>query len=164
MNYFYSRRLSIVAFVCVATFIFSCKKDKEKEDDPIPETTTNISSIGATESHNNGQNCINCHISGGQGKGIFIVAGSVFDSLQTTNRINGTVTLYSGINGTGSSVATLYVDGKGNFYTTENINFSNGLFPIVKASNGDIRYMPSSVSTGQCNSCHGVNVRKIWVK
>lgn len=153
---------SILFVASLITLLFSCKKDKK--NDSGNEVETNISSKGETESHNNGQNCMNCHVSGGQGKGIFVVAGSVYDSLQTSNRINGTITLYSAANGSGSSVATIYVDGNGNFFTTETVDFVNGLYPSIKSSNGDVHYMPTSVSNGRCNSCHGVNARKIWVK
>ena len=77
---------------------------------------TNISATNGTASHNNGQNCMNCHKDGGSGEGgCFLIAGSVYDSTETVANPNGTVKLFSGLNGTGTLKATLHVDGKGNF-------------------------------------------------
>jgi len=140
--------------IIVVLLIQSCSRDK----------ATNISAYNDTESHNMGQNCMNCHKPGGKGKGAFQAAGNVYDSLQTTIRTNGTVKLYTGSNGSGSVKATIQVDGNGNFFTTETIDFTGGLYPCITGSNGDVHYMPYSISMGQCNSCHGVNTNKIWLK
>ena len=78
----------------------------------------NISSTHDDESHNMGQNCLNCHKSGGSGEGWFSLAGTVYDSLKTATLPNSTVKLYSGPNGTGSLIGIIEVDGLGNFYTT----------------------------------------------
>lgn len=68
-----------------------------------------------------------------------------------------------GPDGTGNLKATLEVDQKGNFYTTESIDFGSGLYVLVQ---GDqlTNYMNSSVINGQCNSCHQSAAERIWVK
>ena len=50
-------------------------------------------------------------------------------------------------------MATLEVDGRGNFYTTESINWTAGLYPVVQSDQG-FRYMVTPTTTGACNSCH----------
>lgn len=132
----------------------SCEKNNE----------TKISKNNGDESHNMGQDCMHCHNSNGKGEGVFMAAGTVYDSLMTSTRKNGTVRLYSGPNQTGNLRATIEVDGKGNFYTTENIDFTGGVFPTITGSSGDIHYMSSTTSIGECNSCHGVTTNKIYVR
>jgi hypothetical protein len=68
--------------------------------------------------------------------------------------------LYTGPNGTGTVVATLSVDNKGNFYTSEQINFGSGVYPSY-SDGSNTKYMGSTTSIGQCNSCHGVTTGKI---
>lgn len=132
----------------------SCQKNDE----------TNISGYNSNESHNMGQNCMVCHNAEGKGSGVFMAAGTVYDSLFTTTRKNGTVRLFSGPNQTGTLRATIQVDGKGNFYTTENIDFAGGVYPVITGSSGDIHYMIAKISMGECNSCHGVTNDNIWVR
>lgn len=132
----------------------SCMKNDE----------TNISSYNSDESHNMGQNCMHCHNTTGKGKGTFMAAGTVYDSLMTTTRKNGTVKIYTGPNASGTLRASIEVDGQGNFYTTENIDFAGGVYPIITGSSGDIHYMTETISMGQCNSCHGITTNKIWVR
>lgn len=122
---------------------------------------TNISATNSHESHNMGQNCMNCHINGGEGKGCFLAAGTVYDNTASNIYANATVRLYSQPNGAGSIVATIQGDAKGNFYTTANIDFGSGLYPSVTNSSGQTMYMSSSTTTGACNSCHGVSQAKI---
>lgn len=124
---------------------------------------TNISQAGSRESHNMGLNCMNCHKSGGEGEGCFKAAGTVYDSLLTTPKSSGTIRLYSGPNGTGSVVATIAVDAKGNFHTTDEINFGSGVYPSVTNASGQTNYMSSSITQGACNSCHGISNDRIWI-
>jgi hypothetical protein len=152
------KKTSFPLFMILSFGIFfltqSCQKNNE----------TNISGYNDTESHNMGQNCMNCHNPDGKGQGSFVAAGTVYDSLFTTRRKNGTVKLYTGLKATGTLRATIEVDGNGNFYTTEDIDFSGGIYPTITGSEGDIHYMTSSIQMGQCNSCHGVTTNKIWVR
>ncbi len=100
---------------------------------------------------------MNYHKQGGSGEGLFQVAGTVIFP-------NATVYLYTGPNGTGTLKYTLEVDGKGNFYTTEKIDFgANGLFPAIKGKNKTY-YMPTAVTSGSCNGCHGVTTRKLYTE
>jgi hypothetical protein len=119
----------------------------------------------SSASHNNGQNCMNCHKSGGQGggEGWFVVAGSVFMPDKISLNANGNILLYSGANGSGTLVATIQVDGKGNFYTTDAIDFGNGLYPAIQGATGSLQYMGQVTRTGACNGCHGVSTDRLWV-
>jgi hypothetical protein len=116
------------------------------------------------ESHNMGLNCMNCHHTNGPGEGCFIVAGTVYDSLNNRTKSNGTIKIFTGPNGTGTLKATIEVDSKGNFYSSETLNFMEGMYPAAIGTGGDVKYMTSPVYTGQCNSCHRVSTNGIWVK
>jgi len=148
----------ILVFMTIISSILivlqSCKKEKNE---------VSISSHNQTESHNMGQNCMSCHISGGSGEGWFNIAGTVYDSLQTSTVPNTTIKLYTGPNGTGSLKETIQVDGLGNFFSTNNIDFGSGLYPAVTGTIST-KFMSTSITTGQCNSCHGVSTIKIWAK
>jgi hypothetical protein len=150
-----TRQWPLVFILTSLLIISSCEKENENE--------TNISTYGSQKSHNMGQNCMNCHKSGGPGEGWFQAAGTVYDSTGNATYPNATVKLYSGPNGTGNLKYTIQADGKGNFYTTESIDFSGGLYPAVSGTQGT-QYMGSSISMGQCNSCHGNTTNRIWTK
>ena len=124
---------------------------------------TNISATNGNKSHNMGQNCMNCHKSGGEGEGWFNAAGTVYNAAFTATKPNGTIKLYTGPDGTGTLKYTIQVDAKGNFYTTESISFGSGLYPSVTGTTGDVQYMSTAITTGACNSCHNVSTDKIWV-
>lgn len=124
---------------------------------------TNISKNNEDESHNMGKNCMQCHTDGGRGKGCFYVAGTVYDSLLDATKPNGVVKLYSGPNGTGNLVATIEVDDKGNFFTTDVVSFDTPVYPSVTGTSGNTKYMGSSIQKGECNSCHNVSTDPIWV-
>ena len=108
-----------------------------------------------------GQNCMNCHKSGGEGKGWFNVAGTVYTAGLSNTYPNTTVKLYTGPNGTGTLKYTINGDAKGNFFTTETIDFGSGLYPVVQGTS-TAKYMSTTTTTGQCNSCHGVSTDKLW--
>jgi hypothetical protein len=149
---------SILASIFVVIVIFlvspSCKKNNVCGE-------TNISESGGDDSHNFGQNCMNCHTSGGKGEGCFVVAGSVSNSALTSNLTSGTVKFYTEPNGGGTLKATVQIDSKGNFHTTESIDVI-GLYPVITGSNGVPHSMGSSLSSGSCNSCHGVSTGKLY--
>jgi hypothetical protein len=117
------------------------------------EEETVISSYGDTESHHVGANCLSCHTAGGSGEGRFIVAGTVYQADGTTVYPNTTVRLYTGANASGELVITVEVDGNGNFYTTEAVDWGTGLYPSVSSDN-ETRNMPTPTGSGACNSCH----------
>ena len=152
MKFYSSLTMVFLATVLVFTFP-SCKKNKCGD--------TNVSFSGGSKSHNFGQNCLNCHKSGGEGEGCFNVAGSASNSALTSNLTGGTIKLYTGAGGTGTLKYTIQIDSKGNFYTTESIDYS-GLYPAITGTSGATSYMSSSLNTGACNSCHGVSTGKIF--
>ncbi len=123
----------------------------------------NISSTDDDESHNMGQNCMNCHKSGGDGEGKFVVAGTAYHKGNDNTNPNGFIELYTEPAGKGTLVKRLEVDGKGNFFTTENMLFGSGLYPVAIGANGSKEYMLSPTINGACNSCHGVSQDKIRV-
>jgi hypothetical protein len=131
----------------------------EKEDEGCDEES--ISYIGGDESHNEGQNCMQCHKDGGEGEGCFVVAGTVYDSLQVNTISTGKVDFYTEPNGLGQKIKTVEIDSKGNFFTTDMFDLQ-GLYPVVTGPTGNKKYMGSALTTGQCNSCH-TSGNRIWV-
>jgi cytochrome c553 len=130
----------------LAVVLFSCEKEGACDE-------YNVSEINGDDSHNFGNNCMQCHQAGGEGEGCFITAGSVKDSSLTAPATSGQVEFYTLPNGGGTLMYTLQIDSKGNFYSTEAMSVT-GLYPAIKNANGT-HYMGSSLSTGACNSCHG---------
>lgn len=147
-------------------FIFTITSCVKKDNDVniVDHNIENISKFTDLRSHRAGENCMNCHISGGNGKGYFSVAGTVYDSTKIAVFPNRLIRLYSENNATGTLISELQVDGKGNFFTTDTISFKNGLYPIVLTSEGNFISMNEKVYTGQCSKCHGVTTGNIWTK
>ncbi len=132
------------------------------ENEGIEPNEQKISVYGGTESHNTGQSCMACHVQGGSGEGWFNVAGTVYDSLKTNPYPNATIKLFTEPGGAGTLAYTIQVDALGNFYTTESIEFGGGLYVSTQGSQST-KHMQSIVTNGDCNSCHGNSVDKIWV-
>jgi len=142
------KRTLIITVLASLSIIFSFQSCEEDEEG---------------ESHNTGQNCMNCHTAGGSGEGVFTVAGSVYDNSKVSVLPNASIRLYTDANGTGNLVATLQSDKNGNFYTTETIDFGSGLY-VLAEGNTTTKNMISSITTGACNSCHGVSADLIWTE
>ena len=131
---------------------------------------TFVSSHGSMESGSMKDNCtgMGCHQKGAE-QGGFAVAGSIYKSDGKTRYPNGTVYLYSqpkdslGKINDSTKVASIDVDGVGNFYTTHPINLYQGLYTIVVSSQGDTASMQDPIVNGSCNSCHGVSTVNIIV-
>jgi len=121
------------------------------------ENETVISTFDSSESHNIGRDCIECHKSGGEGEGWFTVAGSVYDVSLANLYAGATVKLSTEPLNGGTIVKTIEVDKKGNFYTTENVSFTDGLYVSVTGKTGIVKYMTQKISSGHCNNCHGTN-------
>ncbi len=138
--------LIITVLLCIFTFD-SCKKDKAGSG-------SKSSVYGGTESHNVGEACMRCHNSGGSNQYWWIVAGTVYKPDSTSLNPNSSVYLFSASNGGGTIAAALQVDGKANFYSTNSISFGSGLYPAVKSLSGQLIYMNSSITQGNCNGCH----------
>jgi hypothetical protein len=143
-------------FLFMLLVLFSCEKEESGEQKDL--TSTSLSS----ESHNNGQDCISCHKSGGRGDGWFNMAGSVYNSTQTVPYITATVELRTSQSGGGTLVKSVEVDQNGNFYTTDSINFGSGLYVSV-VGGVNTKYMSSTITNGACNSCHNSSNR-IWAE
>lgn len=149
----YSRLLIVFACLTVALVFVRCDKWIK------PENETQISSHGDDESIDddhmfNGQNCMNCHYTEGRGEGWFTLAGTTTD-----NNSTGLVRLYDGVNP--GTVATIEVDAAGNFYTTETIDFTTGLYVSITNDAGVEKFMSAKIYTGQCNLCHGVTTSNL---
>jgi hypothetical protein len=147
--------IMLAAAVAATLVVASCEKEEG-------ENETKISSYNSDESHKSGENCMNCHTSGGSDEGWFTVAGTVYESDSNTPYPNATVRLYTGPGGTGDLKATVEVDLLGNFYTTESIDFGEGLYTAVQGA-GEARHMTTTISHGACNSCHGTTTDRILI-
>lgn len=147
--------LLICATGVLAFAMPSCKKNYGKHD-------KKISQYNQTESHHAGENCMSCHSQGGGGEGWFEIAGTVYDTSYSSIIENATIRLYTGINGTGDLKYTIEGDKKGNFFTTKSVDFGNGLYPVVSGPTIS-NHMSTPITTGACNSCHGVSTDRIWV-
>ena len=145
--------LSFLLTVLSISF-FSCKKDAKCG-------ATNISASGGDDSHNNGQNCMQCHTDGGEGKGCFSAAGSVYNSALSSPVNSGKVEFFTQANGAGQLMYTIQIDSYGNFYSTADMNLV-GLFPRVTGPTGTQQSMSTGLSSGKCNTCHNVSTSKIW--
>ena len=144
----------MAALCCAAmvAFFSSCENEGCGE--------SNISANGQDESHNMGQDCMNCHQDGGKGEGCFTVAGTAYQQDNQTYP-NTTLKLYTQPQGGGELVLTLQGDANGNFFTTDAVNFYGGLYPAVTGQSGTTSFMNGPISGGDCNSCHGSTTGKI---
>lgn len=123
-----------------------------------------ISNHSLSISHNLNTNCMNCHTRGGTAKSYFTAAGTVYDSFQNNAYPNTYIRFYTQPNGGGELKYTIKGDLKGNFYTTEEMDFSAGLYPSVQGNNAP-KYMNKPVYIGQCNSCHNKKITSsIWIR
>ncbi|HQE34903.1 hypothetical protein C3L50_03610 [Flavobacterium alvei] len=148
------KTITLFALMLMLTTMQSCT---ENEYGSITDSKS-----GSTESHNMGQNCMNCHKPGGGEAPAWKVAGTVYNEALTATNSNATVKLYTGPNETGILKYTIQVDAKGNFYTTSAIDFTGGLYPSVTGATSTYS-MSTPIETGACNSCHnGVIKSKIW--
>lgn len=119
-----------------------------------------ISQNGLTLSHTDqrrGQDCTQCHSE-------YTIAGTVYDFDLQNYYADAKLYFYTEANAGGTLVTTLEVDANGNYYTTESVDFSNGLYPVLENAAGDYRnYMLSSINTGACSSCHGVSTLPVHI-
>lgn len=150
-----TKKIALILLTLVSLIVINaCKHDEEGCG------ATNISRAGESESHNNGRNCMSCHNDGGSGKGCFTAAGSVYRS-NGSAFTSAVVRLYTQPNAQGELRATITGDNLGNFFTTDNINYSGGLYPTLVGSNGAVQHMPTSITSGACNSCHGASTDRL---
>ncbi len=140
--------IASIAFVAVR-----CQKWVRPDNSPQISKHGGDDSVDADHMYN-GYNCMNCHYTEGRGEGWFFVAGTI-----NGNPGNGLVRLYKDFNQT--PVATLEVDVHGNFYTTDEIDFSSGLFVDMVDASGQVKQMTGKISNGQCSLCHGVSTSSL---
>ena len=145
-----------VVIASLAHFTIACEKEEG-------ENETKISSYQSDESHHTGENCMECHRSGGSGEGWFTIAGTVYGNDKTTPYPGATVRLYTGQGGSGTLKTTVEVDQKGNFYTTEGIDFGTGLYTRVEGASTTAE-MVTPLTTGQCSQCHGNSTGRIGIE
>ncbi|MGA3013769.1 MAG: hypothetical protein ABSD71_07010 [Bacteroidales bacterium] len=148
---------SIHSLFLVIAFIVLSSCSKEKAGQGIM-----TSAYGDTSSHDVGTACLSCHNSGGSNSYWWSFAGTVYEPNESDLNPNGTIYLFTSVNGTGTLIAVLPIDAKGNFYTSNLVSFSSGLYPGVKSASGETRYMQSSTKSGDCNSCH-ISLKRIIV-
>lgn len=149
-----SQWLIIIIFSLIQFLGISCSEDNDSDE-------TLISATNGNESHNEGKNCMNCHISGGGGEGIFRIAGTVYNSTVQSIYKNAVIILSTEANGAGVVKATINADAKGNFYSTAPIDFSGGLYTSVKGTTGIVKHMSTPITQAACNSCHGSSTGRI---
>ena len=148
------KKQALMMVAIVVMILIACDKENE----------TKISTSNSNESHKTGQNCMDCHVSGGEGEGWFVVAGSVYQKDLTTNFPNAVVMLTTEPNAAGAEIMEVEVDKLGNFYTTESVSFGDGVYVSVKGNNGEQVFMNSKITNGKCNSCHGASTDRIWIQ
>ena len=137
--------------------IIACSCDVNNTTDII------ISTHGSTESHREGEGCMECHINEGDAELWFSIAGTVYDTNLNIPYPNTIVNIFSDIDINDIPIEVLEVDGKGNFYSNIPIDWQNGLFASV-SSNNEIKNMNGIIFNGSCNSCHGVMIPYINVE
>jgi hypothetical protein len=145
-----SKILLGLAIITSVSF-FAC----EEAGDNDPQ----ISKHGDDESHYTGYNCMNCHYNTGSGEGWFSVAGTVDGAYQ-----RALVELYSGPDGTGTLLGLLEVDDKRNFFSTDMIDFTNGVYVATNDGDGNREYMEGQIFNGGCNLCHGETTGELIIE
>ncbi|MFW5974969.1 MAG: hypothetical protein ACOCQ6_02065 [Bacteroidota bacterium] len=153
MRKIFSKQSLYVLFSLCAMVIFAgCEDDEIK---------TVISLNGDTGSHKPGSNCMECH--NGTESVIFSISGTVFQEDLRNTAPDGKILLYTEPEGNGNLVETIEVDGLGNFYSTEKIDFTQPIYPAAESRTGNRKFMPQT-ATGSCNSCHSNTEEVIWVE
>ena len=132
-----------LTFTLASIVFFGCNKNEDS-------STQKISKHSSSESHYSGQNCMNCHYRAGEGEGWFTMAGTVVE-----NSLNSTIVVSTEPKGGGTVIDRVEVDRLGNFYTTDPISYSNGLYVSVQSANGELEEMDGKIYNGGCNYCHG---------
>ncbi len=152
--------LLLLGFAVFCISIASCSKfDVEGNE-------KNISEFGDDESHYNGRNCMDCHARSGSGEGWFTLAGTVDGSAG-----NSLIELYR--DKQSPYFMTVEVDGEGNFFTTEPIDFGTGIYVGIRTG-ANFEWMEEDddedhqdvgadgqIYYGSCSTCHGVTTDQI---
>jgi cytochrome c553 len=134
-------------------FVYSCS-----HYDQVQANLTESKS-GDDESHNSGKDCGSCHNKNGSEAvregGWWTVSGTVYASGSSVQR-NATIELWEKPNKQGKLIKRLVTDDKGNFYTNQFLNLTNGAYPVIIVGSNS-KQMNVAFTGGSCNSCHGVS-------
>ena len=84
--------LVLIFFSAAVIFMVSCEKEGACDE-------FKVSIANDDDSHNFGNNCLQCHQANGGGEGCFSVAGSVRNSLLTGPQTSGKIAFYTEPNG-----------------------------------------------------------------
>ena len=140
------RKVVSVLAMSILVFFIACEKTNLEK---------NISSFGDDESHYEGRNCMECHYPVGSGDGSFSAAGTLFG-----NHGDDIIRLYNALSG--ALVAEIEVDDLGNFYTTESIDFNNGITIEVETEDGEVEAMEREIYFGSCAVCHNPDCAELF--
>lgn len=133
-------------------FLMVCLSCSKSNDNP----SIRASHYDQERSHNFGMNCMDCH-------GNFTIGGSVAQMDLTSPYPNSTIYLFDTPDGLGDTLAAIEVDGKGNFYTNQRIDFNDLVYAAV-TGNDTMIFKEIPVKNGACNSCHNQINPPIWTK
>lgn len=118
---------------------------------------------GSTDSHNAGEDCIECHDKNGDTNIEFSIAGTIYRTNTDQAYPNVLLNLYNSVDIEDIPIETIEVDGKGNFYSNIPIDWQIGYYASI-TSDYQMRMMNGIVYNGSCNFCHGVNVALINIE
>lgn len=138
---------------------FSCSHSGDGLFSTIMESQT-----GSHKSRDMDGNCMNCHSINGGGGSNFTIGGTVYKDDLKTVYPNVTIKFFTQPNGGGELIKTLAGDALGNFYSTQSLAIGKNLYPLIDNGKGETRSMSTSISTGSCNSCHGISTDFIHLK
>lgn len=146
---------------CALVCALACDRDAEPfvgADDYVRDPALDValrSAHGEANSHNVGENCMQCHQERGPGPGRFSAAGTLHDA-DGAPLADGILELRSAPDGNGELVLRVEADGLGNFYTTDPLPLADmPLFPTVYGPDGvGKNFMPFPTLSGACNVCH----------
>ena len=158
--------LFILALISIG-FILQSFVGNKLQDDGTNKIV--ISKKNGITSHFFALNCMTCHknFRNAEKNGRFTAAGSVYDEARARIHKNPVIKLYTEPKAQGKLMATINGDKFGNFFTTENIDFTrNGLYPVLYGSPTaaeSIKYMETPIFKGDCNSCHGPRAEALGI-
>lgn len=116
-----------------------------------------------SRSHNQGLDCVNCHVRGGSGVGCFTISGTAYAENAMEVNKNVFINLRTQPNGQGDIRYIISTDGKGNFFTTNSISWADSLFVEMRNTSGDAIYKsyPLRGTDGACNRCHNTTETRL---
>jgi hypothetical protein len=100
---------------------------------------------------NTGKACVSCHGSGQSPK--MTAAGTLYSTANGGSAISGATVTITDSKGT---KITMVTGSSGNFYTGSAISFP-ATVQVSKCP--DTATMPTTITTGDCNSCHNSSMR-----